>query len=314
MGGRWSLVQIQSPRPFFPASEPPWSREPPPFPTRTGGLPAPGSPIQIMFTALAYRVAEWLERRLPHAWTPRLAAALARLAFALRVPARRTLEANLAPLVPDAAAARRAARRAFEQFARSFVEFLALERMSRVALAERVELRGTGHLTAAMDSKRGVIVLSAHVGNWEWGAAALAARGLHLHLAARRHASRAVEAMFERRRGAFGMARLAGTPLWPRAARVLRDQGWLAVMGDRAVAGERRPVCVWAAALARRTGAVLLPALTVRTAEGRYALIFGARLSPEECARGAFQRFLRDQLEHHPGQWCAFESAAGVLA
>jgi hypothetical protein len=59
---------------------------------------------------------------------------------------------------------------------------------------------------------------------------------------------------------------------------------------------------------------VLLPVISVRTAEGRYALIIESQLSPEECARGAFQSFLRRQLERHPGQWCAFESAAGALA
>jgi KDO2-lipid IV(A) lauroyltransferase len=267
-----------------------------------------------MISASAYRVAEWLERRLPRAWTLWLAVALARMAFAVHVPARRVVERNLAAVVPDRAQARAAARRAFDQFARSFVEFLALGRMSHDALAERVELRGAEHLDAALASRRGVILLSAHVGNWEWGAAALAARGLHLHLAARRHDSRAVEAMFERRRGAFGLERLGGAPLWPRAARVLRDRGWLAVMGDRGAPDERRPVCVWAAALARRTGAVLLPVISVRTAEGRYALIIESQFSPEECARGAFQSFLRRQLERHPGQWCAFENAAGALA
>ncbi|MGH7741853.1 MAG: lysophospholipid acyltransferase family protein [Candidatus Eiseniibacteriota bacterium] len=267
-----------------------------------------------MISAAAYRTAEWLERRLPHGWTVPLAVAMARLAFAIRVPARRALERNLAAAIPEGEPIAAAARRAFEPVARAFVEFLALERMSSGGLAEAVEVRGREHLDAAVASKRGVILLSAHFGNWEWGAAALAAHGVPLHLAARRHGSRTVEAMYERRRRAFGLARLPGQPLWPRAARVLREQGWLAVMGDRSTPEARRPVCVWAAALARRTGALLLPALTVRTEDGRYALIVEPELTPEACARGAFQEFLMRQLARHPGQWCAFEAAPGAPA
>jgi KDO2-lipid IV(A) lauroyltransferase len=267
-----------------------------------------------MISASAYRMAEWLERRLPRVWTERLAVLLARGAFAAHVPARRALERNLAAVMPERSRIPAAARHAFEQFARAFVEFLALERMSGTVLAEAVEVCGVEHLEAALASRRGVILLSAHLGNWEWGAAALASRGLRLHLAARRHGSRTVEAMFERRRGAFGLSRLSGPRLWPHAARVLRSQGWLAVMGDRGTPGERCPVCLWAAALARRTGALLLPAVTVRTEEGRYALIVEPAISPEACAGGAFKEFLKRQLESHPGQWCAFESAAGALA
>jgi KDO2-lipid IV(A) lauroyltransferase len=267
-----------------------------------------------MISAAAYRVAEWLERRLPRAWAVRLAVWLARAAYLAHVPARSALERNLALAMPEPGEAGAAARRAFEQFARAFVEFLGLERMSRGVLAEVVELRGLEHLESAVASRRGVILLSAHFGNWEWGAAALAARGVRLHVAARRHGSRTVEAMFERRRRAFGLARLPGQPLWPGAARLLRDQGWLAVMADRSTPGSRHPVCVWAAALARRTGAALLPAVTVRTSDGRYALIVEPEITPEACTRGAFQDFLRRQLERHPGQWCAFEAASGALA
>lgn len=267
-----------------------------------------------MMSAAAYRVAEILERFLPRSWTLALAVLLARLAFLAHVPARAALERNLAALSTPPAAARRAARRAFEQFARGFVEFLALARMSRARLEAAVEVRGLEHVEAARTSRRGVILLSAHFGNWEWGAAALGARGLTLHLAARAHDSRTVEAMFERRRRAFGLARLTGGPLWPRAARLLRERGCLAVMADRSTPGARHPVCVWAATLARRTGAVLLPAITVRTAEGRYALLVEPAMSPEVCARGGFEEFLRRQLARHPDQWCAFEAAAGALA
>src|SRR5438128_775325 len=100
MGGRWSLVQIQSPRPFHPLGRTP-----------------------LMIATAAYRMAEFLVRRLPRRLITRLAVSTARFAFALRVPARRALETNLAALAPGVAASRGVARECFEHFARAFVEF-----------------------------------------------------------------------------------------------------------------------------------------------------------------------------------------------
>ena len=258
-------------------------------------------------TAAAYRIAEWMVRRLPRAATATLARTAARVAFARRGAARRALEANLASLVDHPRTASRIALQSFEHFARAFVEFLELDGMTRERLADAVELRGQRHLEAARVSGRGVILLSAHLGNWEWGAAALALRGHPLHVAARRHASPVVEAMFERRRRAFGLTRLVGRPLWPDAARLLRERQWVALMGDRAAPGTRHSVCAWAAALARRTGAVVLPAVTVRVGERRYALIVEPALTPDACAAGGYREAMRRHVARHPGQWCAFE-------
>jgi KDO2-lipid IV(A) lauroyltransferase len=207
-----------------------------------------------------------------------------------------------------------AARQAFEQCARGLVEFLALERMSAERLAAAVDVRGIEHLEAAAGSGRGVILLSAHLGNWEWGAAALAARGARIHLVARAQAHPRVESMFARRRLAFGITRLASRPLWAAAARLLRERSWLALMADRAEPGERHSVCAWAAALARRTGAVILPVLTVRTEEGRYTLVVEPAMSAEGCAAGEFRECLRRHLARNAGQWCAFAPLPEALA
>jgi KDO2-lipid IV(A) lauroyltransferase len=267
-----------------------------------------------MIQTAAYRMAECLVPRLPRRAVTALALLSARMAFALRVPARRAVEANLAPLLGRSPEARGIARQSFEQFARAFVEFIEMGTMPVDRLAEAVELQGEEHLEEARASGRGVIVLSAHLGNWEWGAAALATRGVLLHVAARRHSSAAVEAMFERRRRAFGLRRLDDPLRWSEAARLLRGRQWLGLMGDRGARPARRSVCAWAAALASRTGAVVLPALTVRTGESRYALIVEPALSAEACAAGGFREAMRRHVERHPGQWCAFEPAPGLAS
>jgi Kdo2-lipid IVA lauroyltransferase/acyltransferase len=272
-----------------------------------------------MVAWLAYSIADVGTRWLPTRWANALAVAVARAYFAVHPPARTTLEANLQRLHPglDPPGARTAARAAFAEFSLSFLDFLRLARMDRSALERAVEIRGREHLEAAMGAGRGVIVLSAHVGNWEWGAALLGARNA-MNVVARPHANRRVEALFSRRRVAWGVRTLEARPPW-QAARALRRREWVALMSDRAPhaggsAAARVPVCAWVAALARRTGALVLPATIARIESGRYAACFDPPLSAEACRNGALRDVVRGHLRRHPHQWFAFEPLPEGLA
>lgn len=64
----------------------------------------------------------------------------------------------------------------YGHFGRSLVEFMRMPKMVG-CLDEVVTLEGEGNLKEALDLGRGVILLSAHIGNWEYGAALLARRG-----------------------------------------------------------------------------------------------------------------------------------------
>src|SRR5205085_20337 len=155
MGGRWSLVQIQSPRPFSFPGRPPH---------RVACSPAtPHSMIAI----LGYTTAALVVRLLPEPWTDRMGVGLARLLFALRLPARRALEANLERLLgPDGRTrVRGTARESFEQFALAFTDFLRLDRSHPERLERGHAVYGREHLAAARASGRGVILVSAHVGS-----------------------------------------------------------------------------------------------------------------------------------------------------
>jgi Kdo2-lipid IVA lauroyltransferase/acyltransferase len=266
-----------------------------------------------MLAVFGYFITDLVVRVLPSGIADRLAIGLAGLVFAARPPARAVLEANLARLLPDApAVARRAmARQGFDHFALSLLDFLRLGRLDERALAQAIEIRGEEHLERARASGRGVILLSAHLGNWEWGAAWLAARGEHVSVVARPHPHPWVERLFARRRRQRGVAVLRDRPVWPGAARALRRREWVALMGDRCCADGS--AWAWAAALARRTGAVVLPAVMLRLSPGRYAACFEPPLTSEACAGGAHRAAVHRHLERNPGQWFGFEPLPGGL-
>ncbi|HTO89560.1 MAG TPA: hypothetical protein VMJ70_00385 [Candidatus Sulfotelmatobacter sp.] len=264
---------------------------------------------------IGFRSADWLVQRLPLGASRGLARVMAWLAFGIGVPARRNLEANLERLHPAASRRhiRRLARAAFANFALSFVDLLRLSRLAPERVAREVEVHGGQHLEAARRSGRGVIVLSAHVGNWEWGAAFLSALGERVRVAAREQRGASLERWFARSRGRHGIARLAGAPLWLSAARALRRREWVALMGDRDGARGSGSMCAWSAALARRTGALILPAVIVRRPEGGYAACFEPPMTPRECV-DTYREVVRSVLERHPGQWLGFEAMPEGLA
>jgi len=258
-----------------------------------------------MLAVLAYRAADVVAGVLPASVADALASLLARVAWLLRPPARRALESNLERLLPALTPGRRRvlARQSFVSFARGFARFL----RGPAAGPGRLRIEGAEHLAAARASGRGVILLSAHLGDWELGAASIAALGVTLHIAARRQSANAIEEVFARRRRASGLRVLPGGGRFATGALALRRGEWIALMADRAprrAAG--RSVCAWAAALAHRTGALVLPAVCV-TEGGARVLRIEPPLPPARCREGAFRDTLRGWLERWPGQWAAFE-------
>jgi KDO2-lipid IV(A) lauroyltransferase len=88
----------------------------------------------------------------------------------------------------------------YEHFGRCLVEFLRLPLMSG-RLRDMVELKGEEHLREALGRGKGLIFLSAHIGNWEYGAALLASMGFPMNaIGAEQRDPRITDAIADTRR------------------------------------------------------------------------------------------------------------------
>jgi KDO2-lipid IV(A) lauroyltransferase len=272
--------------------------------------------------ALVYIVAAAVAGVLPRGVRLRAAQAVA-AATAGRFPDERAVaRAALARFVEGATPARLDAlvRELFHNFAICFTDLITTNRMERTdGLLASTE--GVEHLEAAERLGRGLVVVTAHLGNWELGGRLLAGtvtRPTHVVVAPERDPG--VERFL---RGDTGpvryLTRLAPLDVLPLVAALRRNEV-VALQGDRALGGrgDRRqpffgvpaPFPLGPFVLARAARAPVLPAFCLLRRDRRYTIALGEPWTvppggePEALAR--WVALLEAMVRRHPTQWFNF--------
>lgn len=188
-----------------------------------------------------------------------------------------------------------AARRA-RWFLRFCTDFARLR--EDAASVERLVARAEGldRLDEAARAGRGVLLVSAHLGNWELGAAIASRRGLAVTVVSERAPDRALDRWREETRSRYGVrtAYLGDPALAPRVLEALRGGGCVAMLVDR----EPEPG-VGAARIAAATGAAALPAYVPFLPDGRYAAI----VEPPAPHAAALRASVARAIDLHRNQW-----------
>ncbi|MEO8055234.1 MAG: lysophospholipid acyltransferase family protein [Acidobacteriota bacterium] len=186
----------------------------------------------------------------------------------------------------------------------------------------RVEFPGAEVAREALGSGRGILFLTAHLGNWEYSAIEMAAAGVKASVVARPLDNPLLDAWLTAFRTRNGNAIIEKRDAARGMLRALRSGGVLGVLADQHVGPPDgipapffgRPAST-TSALARivdRTEALVLPAAAIRIAPSRYRLIVESvldvrRLSPAEREIGPltarFNSILEIMIRRHPEQW-----------
>lgn len=292
---------------------------------RPGGLALPEAPPRWYAhewnRAAVYRWGASLLGALPRRARLALAAAVASV---VRFPVERAVvSANLARIAPELQAAQREAlvRRVFSRFAMCFADLISTNRRGEKLEPLLAAVEGRERLEAAMAGARGLIVMTAHLGNWE-----LAGRLLGLQLARPTHVLVAAEPDPEVERFLRGgpapvrfVTRSSPTAVVTLLAALRRNE-IVALQGDRALGtrgdvvvdffGAPAPFPLGPFVLARAAGAPVVPAFCVLGADRRYTIRLGEpiRVAPggEMAALRAWIRVLEDAVRRHPEQWFNF--------
>lgn len=266
----------------------------------------------------AFRTAAWVVPRLPAALSYAAAWLGAELAYRLAPGRRRAVASNLRRVTgtDDVSSG---VRSVFHTQAYNYVDLFLMPRLTPEWLAERVEITNLPSFLHACEQRKGVIIATAHLGNFDLLIQVTNALNLPAAVLVERLEPEALHRTVVRLRGAHGIRLIAVGPGGLReAVRVLKSGGVLAIGADRDLQGRgermrffgkpaRMPV--GAVELARRTGAALVPAFGLRLPGRRYRITIEPPIVPDAGTLiGVMERYIRE----HPEQWIVFQEVWGT--
>ncbi len=139
-------------------------------------------PVRHFIEYAAYRLTRWKWSLLPETWAARVGAMTGWIAGTVVRIRRREAEENVARAFPQKPSSwhRQVALASYVHLGREAALLLRMDRWSSAEVRSRVRFEELEEVERAVEAGSGVVVLTAHLGNWEIAGAGLAARGLPL--------------------------------------------------------------------------------------------------------------------------------------
>ena len=197
-------------------------------------------------------------------------------------------------------------------------------------LRERIEhVEGEAEYRAARADRRGAVLVTAHMGSFEVGLAALKRVERRVHVVFKRDASGPFESMRARMRRTLGVLEAPiddGLSTWMDLRDALLNDDVVVMQADRAMPGQRSEVVPFlhghlrvptgAVRLARMTGSPIVPVFTVRLRTGGFAVHLFPAINPgaggtaaSDPSVVAVARSIESMVAKHPRQWLVLGAA-----
>ncbi|MGB2662006.1 MAG: lysophospholipid acyltransferase family protein [Candidatus Omnitrophota bacterium] len=216
-------------------------------------------------------------------------------------------------------------RGVFRNFARYLADFFKFSKLTPECFNKKIEVVGIHNLDKCLSGGKGAITLSPHLGNWELGAAIIAAHGYPVTAVVLEHKDKRVDDFFTQQRS---INNLKVVPLGIQLRQcftVLKDNGVLAIAGDKDYTssgefvdffGKGTAMPKGAAVFSLKTGAPIVVCACVRKKNDEFQLSFEEPIVPEQT--GDYQKDLHNLMERYisifervirkyPDQWYAFQ-------
>jgi len=273
--------------------------------------------LKLKFARVVFRILSLSFRRA-------IATNMARLGFYLLVKHKLITIHNLSRAFPQKSSDEilKIAKASYVSFALVVAEFSSILELTENNLHQWVTIKGLDHYTEACRKGKGVLLFSAHFGNWEIGNAALAILTKPFIFVYRRLDSLFLEEAITYVRSSCGNTSLDKQNAMRPMIRALKKGTTINLLIDQNVAVYDgvfvdffgRPACTTSglALLAMHTGAPVLPVFTTRMPDGQYLLEIGAEVPVSRSGdRDAdvlnntqtYTKIIEDHIRRYPEQW-----------
>lgn len=279
-----------------------------------------------MFNYLLYRLGQFIAMCVPLGMAYKIAVFFSDIHYVFADKDRRTVRENLKAIFPGESERqiRRIRLRMFRNFAKYLVDFFRFSRLDKAYISRLVKIENLAYVDEALSRGKGLICLTAHLGNWELAGVVMALSGYPIWAVALPHKHKRIDKFFNFQRESKGMMVI---PLG-RAAReclnVLRQNKMLALAGDRDFTGKGvvveffgRPsiLPVGPAAFSLKTQAPIVPGFMFRKPDDTFTLRFEKPFDFTPSGNSAkdiqditflYKTVIENYIRKYPDQWYMF--------
>jgi len=216
------------------------------------------------------------------------------------------------------------ARQVFRNFAKYLVDFFRFSRIDQRFIRDRVKIVGIENMKSALAKGKGVILLSAHIGNWELGGIMVAKIGFPVSAVVMSHQNKKVNDFFTRQRAVGPLKPIFIGPSLRKCFTVLKKKEALALLGDRDFSTSGMKVKFFnkepylphgPASISQATGSAIVPCFMIRMPDDSFTLSFGKPLYPQskkrdpDSIRNVIESYIasiEEYIKKYPSQWYMF--------
>jgi len=240
---------------------------------------------------------------------------------------RQALEANLRVVLEGRGVAvsehdlEQVVRRNLHNFGKYVVDFFQVGKLSPEALDRLIRVEHIEYLRQCQRMKKGIIGVTAHVGNWEMGTSVLEANGCRLNAVVLPQSSKRLDALFQSRRTRRGIRVLPINSAATSVSACLKRNEFVALLADLDFSNGGRPVSFFGkpallpwggAVLSARNRVPVLPAFVLRQPDDTFLFRMYPPILPDpsrpiEEIQKCICSVLEDVIGEHPDQWFAFK-------
>jgi len=216
-------------------------------------------------------------------------------------------------------------RSVFRNFAKYLVDFFRFSEEDIKSMLKVTTINGKENLDKTLAEGKGALLVSAHLGNWELGAAVVGCLGYDLHAITLDHKDKRVNDLFLSQRLSCNVTSIPIGAQLRNCFKVLKNNRPLAIAGDRDFTengteieffGEKTLMPKGPAFFGLKTGAPIIPTFLIRNEDDSFKMVFatpikanptGDREKDMEALMKKYISVLERYIKANPDQWYAFK-------